>query len=100
MYLFYFAVCCDKDLDQNWLEEEGLYLSSNSRSQTTIEGSQGRNPGKNLEAVTEAETMEAHCLLISATCFLMYPQATWPETALPIVDQVLLHHSSIKNMLS
>jgi hypothetical protein len=50
--------CCDKDNGIEHLGEERVYLTYTSISQSITRKSQGRSTSKNLEAETEAETME------------------------------------------
>jgi hypothetical protein len=49
--------------DQNQLEEEKMNLAYSSMSQFITEGRQDRSLRRKLEAETEAETLEGHCLL-------------------------------------
>ena len=51
--------------------------------------------GRNLEAETEVEAIEGHCLLASSSCFLVAPRTANPEVALPTVIWVYqeMHHT-------
>lgn len=45
--------------------EERVYLTYISLSRSAIEGSQGRNSGKNIAAGTEAEATKQHCCILT-----------------------------------
>lgn len=51
-YSRFMFCCCDK-----WVTER---VCSSNRSQSIIEGNQGRSSGKNLESETKAEAMDKH----------------------------------------
>ena len=59
----YYLLSVVMNSDQNQLEEEKMNLAYSSMSQFITEGRQDRSLRRKLEAETEAETLEGHCLL-------------------------------------
>lgn len=79
-----FAFCCyTKNTDQTNLGEETVCYAFTFHGTAHLEGNQGRYSRMNLDAGTEADTMEGHCLLLcSHACsalFLIKSTITWPR---------------------
>lgn len=74
-----------------------LHLTTCSPSiwEVTV-GTQGRN----LEAETEVEAVEGHCLLACSSCFLVAPRTANPGVALPTGSWVLPHQLSIRECIT
>lgn len=73
-----------------------LHLTTCSSSIWEVRvGTQGRN----LEAETEVEAIEGHCLLACSSCFLVAPRTANPGVALPTVNWALPHQLSIRKCI-
>ena len=92
-FLFY---SCVRTLTKNHFRKALIYLTF--RLLSIMKWRQGRNPGRNEKAGSEAEAMVKHCLLACST-FLTPLQTTSPGMALLTIAWTIPQRGFMKKML-